>query len=211
MRKGIWSQASRLCNGIEVSAQDTRLYKAITLSNQLQVLLISDKDTEKAAAAMAVRVGHQSDPNEIPGLAHFLEHMLFLGTEKYPDESSYKKFLSSHGGRSNAFTSATDTNFYFDIGPSYLQGALDRFSQFFIAPLLTPSATEREMKAVDSEHSKNLQNDSRRLFQLGKCLASKDHPYHKFGTGNLETLMMNPKELGIDVRKGEKYICNITC
>jgi len=47
---------------------------------------------------MDVHVGHFSDPDGIPGLAHFCEHMLFLGTKKYPDEASYSNFLSAHGG-----------------------------------------------------------------------------------------------------------------
>jgi len=55
-------------------------------------------ETERAAAAMDVHVGHFSDPDGIPGLAHFCEHMLFLGTKKYPDEASYSNFLSAHGG-----------------------------------------------------------------------------------------------------------------
>ncbi|KAF0694416.1 Aste57867_14713 [Aphanomyces stellatus] len=196
-----WALGSKWVNGIEVSLQDPRLYRALTLPNQLQVLLVSDTKTEKAAAAMAIQVGHQSDPAEIPGLAHFLEHMLFLGTEKYPDETSYKKYLSAHGGRGNAYTSATDTNFYFEVGPAHLHGALDRFSQFFVAPLFTPSATEREMNAVDAENAKNYQNDARRLFQLGKSLANPAHPYHKFGTGNLHTLGHHPKTLGLDIRQ----------
>ncbi|KAG9414885.1 hypothetical protein AC1031_008300 [Aphanomyces cochlioides] len=196
----LWSLGSKWCNGIEVSLQDKRLYRALTLPNKLQVLLVSDTATEKAAAAMAIQVGHQSDPADIPGLAHFLEHMLFLGTEKYPDETSYKKFLSAHGGRSNAYTSAIDTNFYFDVGPAHLYGALDRFSQFFISPLFTPSAAEREMKAVDAENAKNYQNDARRLYQLSKSLANPLHPFHKFGTGNLHTLGHNPKVLGLDIR-----------
>ena len=104
-----------LCNGIEISAQDDRQYKCVELANQLQVLLISDPTTEKASAAMDVHVGHQSDPEELPGLAHFLEHMLFLGTEKYPDENSYKQYLSAHSGRSNASTSQMHTNYYFDV------------------------------------------------------------------------------------------------
>ncbi|KAH7468702.1 Insulin-degrading enzyme [Phytophthora ramorum] len=98
-------------NGMDVSALDEREYESFTLSNALQVLLISDPKTEKSAAAMDVHVGHQSDPEELPGLAHFLEHMLFLGTAKYPDENSYKKFLSAHSGRSNASTSQMHTNF----------------------------------------------------------------------------------------------------
>lgn len=107
----------RWSNGVQVSLQDARQYKCITLPNALQVLLISDKDTDKAAAALDVGVGQMSDPEDIPGLAHFLEHMLFLGTEKYPDENSYSKFLSAHGGRSNAYTALENTNYYFDVNP----------------------------------------------------------------------------------------------
>lgn len=98
-----------------------------------------------------------SDPREFPGLAHFLEHMLFLGTEKYPEENAYHKFIHEHGGSSNAFTSSEFTNFHFDVTPAYLAPALDRFAQFFIAPMFTESATEREVNAVHSEHQKNIQ------------------------------------------------------
>jgi len=67
---------------------DERAYRYIKLPNQLQVLLVSDPTADKAAASMDVAVGHACDPPELPGLAHFLEHMLFLGTRKYPDEVS---------------------------------------------------------------------------------------------------------------------------
>lgn len=69
--------------------------------------------------------GYLNDPDELPGLAHFCEHMLFLGTEKYPDENKYNQFMSKHAGRSNAFTSTDHTDFYFDISPDHLKEALD--------------------------------------------------------------------------------------
>lgn len=190
-----------MSGGLDVSALDERRYECLELPNALQVLLISDPTTEKASAAMDVHVGHQSDPAELPGLAHFLEHMLFLGTAKYPDENSYKAFLSAHSGRSNASTSQMHTNYYFDVLSDHLEEALDRFAQFFVAPLFTPSATEREMHAVHSENAKNLQNDHRRLYQLDKSLSNPAHPFHKFGTGNLDTLGHEPKAKGVDVRK----------
>ena len=152
------------------------------------MLLVSDGNADKAAAAMDVAVGHASDPPELPGLAHFTEHMLFLGTEKYPDEGSYQQFLQEHGGSSNAFTAFEDTNFYFDVQHPHLQAALDRFAQFFLCPSFTESAAGRELKAVHSENEKNLQSDGWRLNQLYKWMASEAHPYHKFGTGNLHTL-----------------------
>ena len=76
---------------------DTRTYETFTLPNGLQVLLCSDPASTTAAVAMNVHVGACSDPVEIPGLAHFCEHMLFLGTEMYPEEDSFSKFLSTNG------------------------------------------------------------------------------------------------------------------
>jgi insulysin len=60
------------------------------------------------------------DPTDLPGLAHFCEHMLFMGTEKYPDESDYDKFITAHGGSTNAYTGTDNTNYHFDITPEYL-------------------------------------------------------------------------------------------
>ncbi|RUS68868.1 hypothetical protein EGW08_023369 [Elysia chlorotica] len=182
------------------SAADSRQYRGIELENGLKILLVSDPETDKSSAAMDVHIGSLKDPWDIPGLAHFCEHMLFLGTRKYPEENEYNKFLSEHGGMSNAFTSSENTNYYFDISPDYLAGALDRFSQFFCSPLFTASATGREVNAVDSESSRNLQSDQRRLFQLDKSLSRPDHDFSKFGTGNKETLEEIPKSKGIDVR-----------
>ncbi|XP_073964401.1 insulin-degrading enzyme-like [Choristoneura fumiferana] len=116
-------------------------------------------------------------------------------------ENEYNKFLSEHGGSSNASTSSDHTTYYFDVLPDYLGKSLDIFAQFFIAPLFTETATGRELSAVNSEHEKNTSSDTWRLDQLNKSTASPDHPYHKFGTGNRETLETIPKEKGIDVRK----------
>jgi hypothetical protein len=53
---------------------------------------------------MAVGVGSFTDPAEMPGLAHYLEHMLFMGSDKYPKENEYDTYLNNHGGSSNAYT-----------------------------------------------------------------------------------------------------------
>lgn len=142
-----------------------------------------------------------SDPAELPGLAHFCEHMLFLGTEKYPDKNDYNAYLTQHGGECNASTSSDCTSYFFTVTPDKLEGALDRFSQFFIAPLFTESATDLEVKAVNSEHEENRANDKWRIIQLEKSAADPNHPYTKFGTGNAETLDVLPKKMGIDVRE----------
>lgn len=182
------------------SLEDKRTYRGLKLQNGLKVLLISDPTTDKSAACLCVEIGHMSDPVEIPGLAHFCEHMLFLGTEKYPDENGYSSFLSKNGGSSNAATYPDMTKFYFDVAPEKLEETLDRFSQFFISPLFTESATLREINAVNSEHEKNLATDQWRVRQVNKSLANQSHEYSKFGTGNKETLLDIPKSMNIDTR-----------
>ncbi|KAL2535059.1 Zinc-metallopeptidase [Abeliophyllum distichum] len=180
---------------------DKREYRRIVLQNNLQVLLISDPETDKCAASMDVRVGSFSDPDGLEGLAHFLEHMLFYASEKYPLENSYSKYITEHGGSTNAFTLSEHTNYYFDINPHGFEKALDRFAQFFIKPLMSADATTREIKAVDSENQKNLLSDAWRMNQLQKHLSAKDHPYHKFSTGNWDTLEVRPKARGLDTRQ----------
>jgi len=179
---------------------DNREYRCVVLPNALQALVISDPETDKAAASMVVNVGSFSDPKDLEGLAHFLEHMLFFSSEKYPEEDSYSKYLTEHGGHSNAYTAAEHTNYHFDVSADYLEEALDRFAQFFICPLLSADATSREINAVDSENSKNLTMDMWRMNQLTRMVSSEDHPFHKFGTGNLQTLDIGPKARGVDTR-----------
>jgi insulysin len=77
---------------------------------------------------------------------------------------------------------------------------LDRFAGFFSEPLFAENCAEREANAVNSEHNKNLQADMWRFYQLEKHLSSPNHPYRKFGTGNLETLWSTPKKMGRDPR-----------
>jgi len=72
----------RLADTIDKPLLDDRSYRVIKLPNQLEALLIHDADTDKASAAMDVNVGSFSDVKELPGIAHAVEHLLFMGTEK---------------------------------------------------------------------------------------------------------------------------------
>jgi insulysin len=109
--------------------------------------------------------------------------------------------VKKHGGQTNAFTDMESTNYYFDISNDAFSEALDRFAQFFISPLFTEEAGAREMKAVHNEHSKNIQEDLWRMFQLLKSTANKQHPFSKFGTGNLKTLDEIPKSKELNIRQ----------
>ena len=173
---------------IEKSASDQRSYRSFTLENQLQVLVISDPETDKAAASLDIDVGSADNPVERPGIAHFLEHMLFLGTEKYPTAGEYQSYIQSNGGYHNAFTALTNTNYFFDVKPDALAPALDRFSQFFIAPLFSEEYTDRERHAVHSEYTSKLRDDWRRIWAANQQAMNPEHPASRFAVGNLATL-----------------------
>ena len=89
---------------IRKSDKDTRQYQAIRLDNGMTVLLVSDPQAVKSLSALVVPVGSLEDPDDHPGLAHYLEHMTLMGSKKYPQPDSLSEFLKMHGGSHNAST-----------------------------------------------------------------------------------------------------------
>ena len=170
-------------------------YRYLTLENGMGALLISDPRADKAAAALDVHVGAGADPEDRPGLAHFTEHMLFLGTETYPDPGEYKSFINSHGGSHNAYTSALDTNYFFNVEPDFLAPALDRFSEQFRVPTFATELIDRERNAVASEFSAHRRSDGRRFWSALKQTFPEGHPLARFTVGNLDTLSNQDNEL----------------
>lgn len=173
------------------SENDKREYRYFVLENGIKVVIISDNDTKTSAASMTVGVGSYSDPEKYPGLAHFLEHMLFMGTKKYPNENEYSEEISRCGGYSNAYTDSEITNYYFNVVNNHFDKVLDIFAQFFISPLFSKDGVYRELKAVDSENSKNLLSDCWRIDQFVRFFGNQKHPFNKFGTGDMNTLFNN--------------------
>uniref|UniRef100_A0A8C8LYJ9 Nardilysin n=2 Tax=Oncorhynchus tshawytscha TaxID=74940 RepID=A0A8C8LYJ9_ONCTS len=156
---------------------------------------------KQSAAALCVGIGSFSDPNDLPGLAHFLEHMVFMGSEKYPSENGFDAFLKKHGGSDNASTDCERTVFQFDVQRKKFREALDRWAQFFICPLMIRDAIDREVEAVDSEYQLAKPSDSHRKEMLFGSLAKPGHPMGKFCWGNAQTLKTEPRKKKINVYK----------
>ncbi len=177
---------------IQKSPNDDRSYAAVLLSNQLQVVLVSDPSLENSAASLAVAVGSAQDPQNQEGLAHYLEHMLFLGTEKFPEPDGFMKYTQSNGGMTNAFTGYDKTNFLFQINAGKFDEALDRFSDYFKSPTFDAQYADKERNAVNNEWSLQKAQDSWNLFRLDGLLGNPQSPHAKFNIGNLETLADKP-------------------
>jgi nardilysin len=161
----------------------------------------SDHGLRNAAAAMVVGVGSMSDPPDCQGLAHFLEHLLFMGSKKYPEENAYDAFMSKHGGSDNAYTELEYTVYHFEIPQEYLNKALDMFAQFFTEPLMLESSVDRELNSIESEFQLVKNSDGSRMQHLmgHTCGHSPaEHPFAKFSWGNRESLQEIPRRNNVD-------------
>ena len=177
---------------IRKSPNDDRRYAVLTLPNQLQAVLVSDPSVEVTAVSMGVGVGSYQDPAAHPGLAHYLEHMLFLGTEKYPEPNSFQKFVDQNAGIWNAFTAADHTNYFFQLNADKIDQALDYFSDYFKKPTFDPQYSDKERNAVHSEWSSGRSQDNWIMYRLNGITANPEHPAAQFNVGNLETLTDKP-------------------
>ncbi|QEM74114.1 insulinase family protein [Chlamydia abortus] len=160
----------------------------IICPNGLQLLIISHPGISNSGAALAVKTGNSSDPQDFPGLAHLTEHCVFLGNAKYPDTDGFSHFLSNNNGVYNAYTSSYTTRFLFSIKNSAFIEAIDQFVHLFIHPLFRQEDIDREKHAVHQEFSMHLNQDLRRVHRIQQLIAPKGHPLQRFGCGNASTL-----------------------
>lgn len=172
------------------SPYDNCEYENIVLKNNLKTLIISDKTTDISYIAMVVNVGTLLD-GETFGLAHLVEHMLFMGNSKYPDGSHYFEYINKHGGTTNAFTDTLTTCYYLSIPNIYFDNCIDMFGHFFTDPLFDNDAIEREINIIDSEYHKNLDIESFRIKHALKLLTTNEHPFKNFDIGSYNTLKVN--------------------
>ena len=90
---------------------DKGKYKIIKLENEIEILLISNDRANMAYAAVSVGVGSLSDPISVPGISHFCEHMVLLGSKKYPQDYAFNKLIDENNGWFNAYTDDDETNY----------------------------------------------------------------------------------------------------
>lgn len=195
----LWAPLSQADTGwqpvqetIRKSEKDTRQYQAIRLDNDMVVLLVSDPQAVKSLSALVVPVGSLQDPADHQGLAHFLEHMTLMGSQKYPQPDSLAEFLKLHGGSHNASTAPYRTAFYLEVENDALDGAVDRLADAIAAPLLDKKYADRERNAVNAELTMARTRDGMRMAQVSAETINPAHPAAHFSGGNLETLSDKP-------------------
>jgi len=175
---------------------DLRDYQTATLPNGIQVVNVFDNTSRYSAFSVAVTAGSYDNPSEFPGLAHFCEHMVFLGNQKYPGVNSFDNFVASHGGFNNAYTASELTDYFMQVASSASEEGLDRLAHLVQKPLFTEKYVNREVHAIDSEHMKNIETTQWYVNAVMMSLAAPASPVSQFHTGNLQTLLTDPQRHG---------------
>lgn len=158
------------------------------LTNGLRVRLVPQLASSQSAALIRVHAGSHDAPTDYPGLAHFLEHLLFLGSRDYPAAESLMPFVQGCGGQLNASTRERHTDLFFQLPASHLENALLRLLDMLANPLLEPDAQRREREVLDAEFQARAQ-DAETLCDaaLGFAIIGA-HPFSNFHAGNRDTL-----------------------
>lgn len=126
-------------------------YKKTTLSNGLRILTVPMKNTETVTVVVMVGVGSRYESEKEAGLSHFIEHMMFKGTEKRPTTLDISETLDSIGGEFNAFTSSDKTAYYAKVDSKHLEVALDVVSDIFLNSKIENEEIEKEKGTVIQE------------------------------------------------------------
>lgn len=179
---------SVLSNKVHQSERDDRQYEVIELNNKMRVLLVSDPKATKSLGSIALPVGSLYDPVLQQGLAHYTEHMVLMGSKKYPQPSSFTEFLSRHAGNYNATTSGNRTAFFFEVENGVINTALDYLADAIAEPIFDPKFADKERNAVSSEMTMYRSSDGFRIQQVDSETINPNHPAAQFSGGNLETL-----------------------
>lgn len=159
-----------------------------TLANGLRVTLRHVPGLKRSAAALRVAAGSHDVPLAWPGLAHFLEHLLFLGTERFPAQQGLMAYVQGHGGQVNASTRERTTDFFFELPPASFSGGLERLSDMLAHPRMNPDDQLREREVLQAEFIAWSQDAAAQQKEaLFEGLAAA-HPLRGFHAGNRESL-----------------------
>lgn len=163
--------------------------------NNIEVMLIHQPQAVQAAALWQVDAGSLQEPDNWPGLAHLLEHMLFRGSQHFPDKQRLMHWVPLQGGRLNATTRLSQSAYFFELPADRLAEGLARLTDMLVAPLFHLADITQELAVIDAEY-RLLRNDpsTRSEAALLHQMAG-DKRLHRFRIGNIATLGSDSKAL----------------
>lgn len=179
---------------------DGRDYRLYRHASGMRCLLISDPAAARGTCVMQVDCGSHDEPDSHPGLAHLLEHMLFMGSAGYSAPGSFAALVTRWSGRFNASTAAEITRFFFTASPEGLQPCGLQLADMLAAPLLDPAMIASERRVIDAEFLTRLADDALHEQAAMAQVVNAAHPMSRFTAGNRHSLTGTDEDLAAHVR-----------
>ena len=152
--------------------------RQFTMDNGLKVILEENRSTPVVALQVWVKVGSADEKDEEAGMCHFIEHMLFKGTERRKVREGAKE-IESLGGTINAYTSYDQTVYHITLASRYADIGLDILSDAIQHSTFDPVEFEREREVILEEIRRAQDDPSKRLFRQTMSMSYREHPYRR--------------------------------
>jgi len=158
------------------------------LSNGLRVVSIHMPHLHAAELALYIKVGGRNDPPGKGGLAHFLEHMLFRGTQEYPTSTEIETAFEAIGGAINASTDEECTCYFSRIHPDHVPKAVEILSSMILRPLLTDIDIEKKIITEEALDDLSEKGEDINAHNLASRLLWPEHQLGEPTIGTLESI-----------------------
>jgi zinc protease len=153
--------------------------ETFTLNNGLKVVIVPNHKVPAVTHMICYRAGSIDDPQGKSGIAHFLEHLMFKGTAKFP-KGAFSSLVAHNGGNDNAYTSHDYTAYYQTIAVDKLPLVMEMEADRMRGTILNPQEVLRERDVILEERSARIDNNPKSLLleQMSAALFP-NHPYHR--------------------------------
>lgn len=169
--------------------------QVVTLANGLTLIHQCTPGTPVAAVDVWVKAGAIAEPDEWAGMAHFLEHMIFKGTERLAP-GSFDLAIERRGGITNAATSYDYAHYFINTAAHHLEETLPYLAELLLHAAIPDSEFDRERQVVLEEIHQSYDNPDWLAFQALNEMVYQRHPYGRSILGTEETLLArSPAEM----------------
>lgn len=163
-------------------------YHLKTFPNKLKGLVIEDHDSPSVAVVIMVRVGSRYEEDKINGLAHFVEHTIFKGTNKRPTTEQIGMEVESLGAQMNAFTAQDYTGYYIKCPKEHFDNSIDVLSDMFLNSLFEEKEIEKERGVIIEEKRMYEDQPMERVMRLFNESLFKKHELGREIVGTEESI-----------------------
>ena len=179
------------------------MYHKTTLDNGLRIITASMPHCLSIAAGIFLGVGSRYETQSEAGISHFIEHLLFKGTEKRPTAREISEAIESVGGIINGGTDRDLTVYWCKVARPHLPIALDVLTDMLLHPRFAPADIEKERQIIIEEINMSLDSPQMRVHALIDEILWPDHPLGRDVAGNKESVTSITKGMMLDYMAGQ--------